>query len=419
MGGRLLAFLLLCLGAVSAPCAVRVEWSPDTRKFAAAGVYARVKPLRTGELLLIYSRGADACLRRSADRGATWGPEAVVARTEGYGNTNAELVELSNGWLVYGWNGRPSAGGRYTVRTRVSRDRGVTWGDEALAYSAGTAFGEGCWEPAFLESAGGDLQVYFANEGPYPGASGDQEIGMLTSKDRGLTWGGYRTVSYRRGARDGMPVPLRLQDGSILLAIEDNGLEGPFKPALLRSADGLDWPDGGLPGNSPRRSAALTGAAKPPAPVYAGAPYLARLASGEVLLSVQSTAGRAASAEPTDRAVMQVYAGDGKAGAFAAMPTPFPDVPETGNGLWNSLAVLDDSTVMAVSSVRGLGRDGIWTVIGRVKRDGVYTLGPMRPGPQGKAGPGWTADAAGRLFRLDPEDQRKVRRVAWGTPFRE
>lgn len=348
-----------------------------------------------------------------------------MARTAGYSNTNAELIELielADGGLVYGWNGRPVAGGPYTIRAKVSRNRGVTWGAETPAYSAGTTFDAGCWEPAFLEIPGGGLQLYFANEGPYPGTSGDQEIGLLSSTDKGLTWGGYRTVSYRRGARDGMPVPLHLKDGSMVLAIEDNGFDGPFKPVLLRSDDGLDWPTGGLSGTHIRRHPALTGPVRPPTAVYAGAPYLARLPSGEVLLSVQSTAGRPASAEPTDRSMMQVYAGDASAGGFVAMPAPFPDIPAEGNGLWNSLAALDDSTVMAVSSVRGLGRDGLWTVRGRVRREGATSL--RSPDGRGAAamkskGPRAEADALGRWFDRLPDAQSKVRRAGWVSPFME
>ena len=236
----------------------------------------------------------------------------------------------------------------------------------------------------------GSLQVYFANEGPYP-ANADQEIGMLTSADAGRTWGGYRAISHRAGHRDGMPVPVFLGVGKgIAVAIEDNGIEGAFKPALLRTGPGGEW-DRTVAGEDPRRSLAVMGAQRPSSAVYAGAPYLIRLRGGIRVLSCQSTEGRTPAADPVTHAVMQVYAADAE-GDFAARTTPFP-VPEGGQGVWNSLAVLDDSTVMAVSSVRGMGSDGIWTVTGRVRGDATSAIAiPARP---------VRADAIRALWRPD------------------
>ena len=57
----------------------------------------------------------------------------------------------------------------------------------------------------FFQLPNGEVQVYFANEGPYT-HSNEQEISMMTSVDNGKTWGGYKTVCFRAGSRDGMPV---------------------------------------------------------------------------------------------------------------------------------------------------------------------------------------------------------------------
>lgn len=119
----------LARAAASARAAadVRIEWDQGTRRFACAGVYGRARKLSDGALALVYSRGGDVCLRRSIDGGESWQAEMVVAHTSGYSNTNAELIELADGRLVYGWNGRPTAGGPYRIATRISEDRGRSW----------------------------------------------------------------------------------------------------------------------------------------------------------------------------------------------------------------------------------------------------------------------------------------------------
>ena len=392
--------LLAALLGQNALAALSLTWPGAERRFACAGTYARAKTLSDGRLALVYSRGADACLRISGDQGLTWGAEVVVARTAGYGNTNAELVQLASGWLVYAWNGRPNAGGPYLISSKRSRDGGVTWGEEARVYAAGAESGTGCWEPAFLLLPSGELQVYFANEAPYV-AGGDQEIGMLRSHDSGLTWQQYTAVSHRVNARDGMPVPVRLQNGTIAVAIEDNGLDGDFKPAILHAEADAGWTGGPVSGDDDRRFAAFTTAPRPASAVYMGAPYLVRFPSGETLLSVQSNEGRPVSAERTDQAVMQVYSGDASAGGFGGRSTPFPDIPVGGSGLWNSLLVLNDSTVMAVSSVRGMGTDGIWTAVGKVRRDASGIARRRNPDATVIYGLPWIAeqgaDALGRV----------------------
>ncbi|MDB5105405.1 MAG: hypothetical protein JWP91_3094 [Fibrobacteres bacterium] len=366
LGAVLLAMPLL-VGPLLAK--TRIDWDAGTRKFACAGTYGRAKKLGSGDLALVYSSGTDVWIRKSGDGGRNWGTGIRVAHDDGYANTNAEMAELRNGWLVYGWNGRPQAGGPYFIGTKISKDGGLTWGAEARAYTGGPDAGTGCWEPAFLQLPGGELQLYFANESPYPGTSADQEIGMLRSLDNGGTWGSYLAVSHRAGSRDGMPVPVLLKDGGIAVAIEDNGLSGSFKPAIIHSPAGMGW--GGTPvgGKDPRRWGALAQEAVLAPSIYAGAPYMVRLPSGETVLSIQSGEGRDPGTSPTAHPIMQVYVGTAEAGSFSGKTTPFPDIPAVGNGLWNSLLAIDDSTVMAVSSVAGMGNNGVWTVIGRVLRD--------------------------------------------------
>lgn len=406
----------------------RIEWDAGTRKFACAGTYGRAKILRSGELALVYSSGADAWIRKSKDGGGTWDAAIRVAHDDGYGDTNAELLELQNGWLLYAWNGRPQAAGPYFIATRISKDGGLSWGAGVRAYTGGTDGGTGCWEPALLQLPGGEVQLYFANETPYAGASTDQEIGMLRSHDNGGTWETYLAVSHRSGARDGMPVPVQLKDGGVAVAIEDNGipgLSGSFKPSIVRSSAGGAWGATPVGGKDPHRWGALAPEAGLASAVYGGAPYLVRLPSGETILSIQSGEGRDPGTAPTAHAIMQVYVGTVQADSFSAKSTPFPDIPAGGNGLWNSLLAVDDSTVVAVSSISGMGKNGIWAVVGKVRREsGVAVIG--RPhgsgksppagaliGPAGNVGDGWHGwEFSGFDARGRPRGRRPAHRHA-------
>ncbi len=148
-----------------------------------------------------------------------------------------------------------------------------------------------CWEPAMIEPAPGDLRLFAANEYPFA-TNNDQEISYFRSTDGGMSWSGANRVSYRPGSRDGMPVPLLLNNGrDLVFAIEDNGLDGTaFKPAIVRLPAQGAW-QAVSPG-SPDRWGALTPEWKLAPRDHGGAPYVAQFPSGETILSFQGNAGR-------------------------------------------------------------------------------------------------------------------------------
>ncbi len=367
---RSVVFAYFCLISVfafgrSGSGETRIEWDMSSRKFVTAGVYARVKKLSNGELCLVYSRGAAVWMRKSADKGESWLPAVKVSENEVYNYTNSELLQLRNGWLFYTWNARPKTENlyEYKIMGAVSKDGGATWEAEQTLYKAGKNFRDGCWEPVALQLPDGEIHLYFANEGPYVD-SDEQEITLLRSSDDCSSWSAPQTVSFRKGKRDGMPVPVCLQDGKVIaVAIEDNGMAGTFKPVIVRTDD--NWASGAAGADSPRRSHALAEECLLPDSVYAGAPYLIRLENGTTLLSVQSSEGRRGTNERY--ANMQVYVGDSEARNFSNPTTPFATLAPQANALWNSLCQIDDSTVMAVSSLGGSGdENGIWTVTGKI-----------------------------------------------------
>ncbi|KAA6305164.1 hypothetical protein EZS27_043185, partial [termite gut metagenome] len=165
----------------------------------------------------------------------TWSlPITVLHNETPYYIANAELYQLANGVIVIGGNGRSNDS--ETIVVSRSLDNGDTWLPQQTIYESG----KGCWEPAFLQLTNGELQVYFADEAPYPNSS-EQEIAMLSSTDNGETWTKKtKTVCFRVGRRDGMPVPIIVND-EILVAIEDNKVWETMKPYIVRNTISDTW----------------------------------------------------------------------------------------------------------------------------------------------------------------------------------
>ena len=261
------------------------------------------------------------------------------------------MLVLQNGWILLSYNERATDGKHpFTIKVSFSGDNGKSWTGGSLVYQAGITSGTGCWEPAQVQLPGGEIQLFFSNEGPYR-ATDEQEITLLRSFDNGATWSRPERVSFRPGHRDGMPVPVALNDSSsVVFAIEDNGLAGTFKPAVAAAGTGLRWP---------ALEAPLAGS------VYAGAPYLRQFPSGETVLSVQSGEGRIRPGT-LDFSRMVVYVGDSTARNFTSASEPF-SVPPGANGLWNALFIKNAVTVTAISGTTIGGVAGVWAMDGRLQ----------------------------------------------------
>jgi len=327
-------------------------WERETlRLLAPGGVYGRMIALPGEATLCAFERRGACYVARSESGGRGWQEPVEAARFEFGTAANPELCAIEGSTVLLAYNERPRDGLHpFTIRTAISRDGGRTWSPQTLVYTAGTSPEQGCWEPCLLRLPSGRLQLYFANEQPYP-HSREQEISLTVSDDDGATWSRPRRIAFRPGGRDGMPVPLlRPERGDILLAIEDLVPGRKLQPALLRTSLDEPWPEGA----EPDRWAPVDLAPQ----VYAGAPYLARLPDGRVLLSCQSDEGRA---EPQ----MVVYLGDADAKRFGAATAPF-DLPSTTAGRWNSLHIRPDGTVTAMTTTRLRGQAGFWAVDGRL-----------------------------------------------------
>ena len=333
-----------------------ISWDPASlRLLAPGGVYGRLVRLADGTLLLGYERHGSCWVQRSGVSGGRWSIAVEAARFGHGAAANPEFCVLDETTVLLAYNERPHDGRHpFTIRTVVSRNGGRSWQPQALVYTADTRFENGCWEPSMVRLPDDRIHLYFANESPYRN-SAEQEISLAVSEDQGATWSPPRTIGFRPGGRDGMPVPLLLPERrELVVAIEDRAPGRKLQPAILRTALAAPWPEPVGADGSHR----WTAIDPPLAPdVYAGAPYLARLPDGRTLLACQSDAGRAESQ-------MVVYLGDPEARNFHSSSVPF-DVPSDSSARWNSLYVAEDGLITALSTTVIDGQGGIWAVDGR------------------------------------------------------
>ena len=332
----------------------RIAWDyRSMEQLAARGTYPRLLRLKDSSLAVVYESGTGSTvLIRSSDNGNTWSvPATIFSPFTSTGNgastrvncANPELIQLQNGNLISGCNYRPEADGiaPFSIALKRSSDNGLTWTDSLVVFHAETRFADGCWEPSFLQLPDGELQLYFANEKPYT-SSNEQEISMLRSEDNGRTWTDQPvTVSFRWQHRDGMPVA-RVVNNEIVVVIEDNN-NGQFKPYTVRCDLPDNWPSP-VSGDSPNRSYALSETVDNR--IYMGAPYLLVLPSGETIISYQTNRNRSSDWELS---TMEVAIGDKTAHDFGMCATPF-QVPVNREAKWNSIALWDEHTVVALTS---------------------------------------------------------------------
>ncbi|HZI25176.1 MAG TPA: sugar-binding protein [Chryseolinea sp.] len=354
---------------------IRIAWdhktlrqlSPPNANYSG---YARMIKLQDGTLFCVYESDKATHAIRSIDGGTQWSDPIVVAASE---NNIAcavpEVLQLLDKSILVSYNLRPPANNtdprkRFSIQVTRSSDGGKSWIPPVEVYKAGYEFKNGCWEPAQIQLPTGEIQLYIANEGPYT-QSNEQEITMFRSTDQGSTWTNGETVSFRSGHRDGMPVPLLLKNDEIILAIEDNGVDGKeFKPVIIRTSKVNSWSNAPVAASDPARDCALDKLVTIPDTNYAGAPYIRQLPSGEVILSYQGNELR--NDFKWDRSDMIVSIGSPLGKNFNRKSIPFYISDPSKTALWNSLCVENDSTVIALTSTNAYGKTAVWMIKGRV-----------------------------------------------------
>ena len=346
-----------------------VKIAPASGQPAGYYGYARLVQLYDGRLACVFETSVgNVELVFSDDLGQSWGNPQIIFQTK---NNTAmavpEIIELSDHSILIACNPRPrqpyTDERKFGIKVRKSKDGGQSWLPEQIIYEAQSTFEDGCWEPSFVQLPDDEVQLFFANEGIYT-TSNEQNISMFRSVDFGESWSEEPvTVGFRQGRRDGMPVPLLLPEaGELLVAVEDNKV-GEFKPSIYCEKIADNWNDGTIGGNDSRRN--YQPLAEPLSnETYAGAPYLARLGTGEVLLSYQSNVNRD---NQWDRSSMVVEIGDDAGTLFSRRTIPFA-VPLSKSGLWNSLSVIENNTPVALTSTNAWSNNSteVWMIKGHV-----------------------------------------------------
>ncbi len=328
----------------------RLFWdSANPIEVFSGGGYCRIIELQDGRLMACCESGGIK-ISFSSNKGKAWStPRKIVENVNNIPNCVPDLIQLTNGTIIVAYNPRPKA--PYTedrlfgIRCKRSEDNGETWSDEIWIYDASYIFSDGCWEPSMLELPSGEVQLYFADEGPYT-STNEQQISMCRSFDKGKTWSAAQKVCYRKGYRDGMPVPVLLQDNSyIVVAIEDNGCGyGDFIPSTVRCPLETNWNNYWVNAYSENRLIAPDYNYCPVA--KGGAPYIRRSTTGEMVMSHQSKLNNG------EFRTMYAYVGDKEGKNFKSMSRPFI-LLNNQEALWNSLCVLNDGTVLAVAGING------------------------------------------------------------------
>ena len=348
---------------------IRINWDFSSLTKISTGVYSRVIQLNDNSLIAVYETAGNIAVKKSTDLGVTWSPQILVFNQKnGINMATPDILQLDDSSILVCYNPRPQGNNtdttkKYAIKTIKSYDGGLTWADDRLLFEASHNFEDGCWEPSALQLPNGEIQLFFSNEASYT-TSNEQNISLLRSVDKGLTWSSTpQIVSFRIGKRDGMPKPMLLNNNEdIIFSIEDNFTEN-FKPYTIRNSVSQNWYEI-IDGYSNKRDYALLEAIDDN--IYAGAPYLAQLSTGETILSYQGTEGRIEN--NLENSEMKVTIGDNKAYGFTKKTIPF-NVLSNSSALWNSISVLNDDTLIAVTSSNGLSNTNkteVWMIKGHV-----------------------------------------------------
>lgn len=341
----------------------RVLWDISSQQTLMGGGYPRLIPLQDGRLIAAAESGGIRVVY-SSDNGEHWGsPELIAGNPSKVSNCVPDLIQLTDGTIVVGYNPRPhepySEDRRFGIRCVRSEDNGQTWSEPIYIYDASHLFIDGCWEPSFLEMPDGELHCYFANEHPYT-SSGEQEISLCRSFDKGKTWSAPERVTFRSGHRDGMPSAIITEADEIVVIVEDNGHGGypDFRATTMRCTVEQNWHDCWVSGSSSRRHMIFANEADKGD--LSAAPYLRRLRNGYTLASWQ---GHNPKSNQID---MYTAVGSKDALNFSQVCLPFYRTPSNGSSMWNSVNLGFDDRVFCLGSHGGDGPSGVQLLTGRV-----------------------------------------------------
>lgn len=332
--------------------------------------YGRLRRLSGDTLMLVYQCGPKGRewntigIRRSFNNGDSWSDLQLLQPRRKYydGYCNPDVLAMKNGQLLMVYAARKFRGdtSENHLQIRTSSDRGKSW-------TKGRTIARGhFWEPGLLSLPDGRIELFHTVEFPNRDAQGrpEQGIMMRSSMNYGQSWSDPILVSFLPGKRDGMPVPLLLNDGKgILLAIES--VHHRNSPEIIWSSLKAKWnyPTHGSVENGRRWYGAVE-------PIWGGAPSMVQLPSGEVIIAMQTEGGRKIERYTGwKKNTMQVLVGNSMAKNFGSLSHPYPNLPVTEGAYFSSLFLKDPNTIVLVSSRNFQdGHSEIWWKEGRIKK---------------------------------------------------
>ncbi len=364
----------------------RIYWDQSTRclPLPNSGSYGRMIQLQDGRLMVMGGYAGGVAYTFSSDYGKTWtSPQLAIRNPEGFGYGSPDFTQLADGTLLLGLNPRPTEpyteDRKFGIRVTRSTDLGKTWSEPIFVYDAQHLFGDGVWEPSFLQLPSGEVHCYFSDEGTFTQSS-EQDIKVSRSFDNGLTWSTPQRISFRPGCRDGMPSAIITDAGEIVVIIEDFGHGGysGFRATTFRCTLEENW-SYWVDGNSPNRNMIFANAADKK---YASAaPYIRKMQNGETVASWMGEK-EGLTGVPLDLYPMFVAVGDADARNFKSVNQSCY-FPEGGCANWASVGVADDGYGYAQANtyggghtpglglVKGMPRKGFEAAYGTPKIDGT------------------------------------------------
>ncbi|GAB3525795.1 hypothetical protein GCM10027443_00220 [Pontibacter brevis] len=314
--------------------------------------YGRAHRVKGDTVLFTYHFGPPAnewdniAIRRSIDGGNTWSEAETIVADDNpnyYGFANPELITLQNGDVILAYTGRgkPDDNAHANIQIRVSKDRGWTFGPPQIVATGRS------WEPAMIQLPDGEIELFYSSEALWWSGPGDtaeqQEILMVRSTDNGATWSAPIQVAYTPGMRDGMAVPLVLQDGKgIVFPIES--VNNTASPWIVWSSLEARWNYDRVGSLQNERRWLAT-----KAPIWGGAPFIIQLPTGETILSVQDRGGRAIGSD-WKKNTMLVLVGNSVAKNFTNISYPWPGLPTNEGAYYSSLFLKDAQTLVLVTT---------------------------------------------------------------------
>lgn len=235
----------------SEPLPLEVTVSPTPTNVGTTGesYFGRGTRLTDGTLVMSYGQDINnnhtLKTEVSKDDGKTWqvlGEIVSMPFVSGVAESvgDPSIAVLPSGTLLAVYR-NVLADGSYRLQASASTDGGKTWafrGDiEVTAEIAARSL-----MPNLLLNSKGQVQVYYMKSKTASGGEG--QVVMRTSSDEGRTWVNQTVVAVRTNGNAAFPAPVRLNDGSILVAFDTSRADGDSH-AVVRyvqsNNDGLTW----------------------------------------------------------------------------------------------------------------------------------------------------------------------------------